>query len=325
QTPSLPTLDSLPRENVHRILSNLRLKDRMIMRECNKAMREAIKEIDIYVTAVTIKFDTRCFGCVNMILHGKSRAETMKALAIYTEPDGDPHTLAKFIALLKCSFRRLRCQTLLIECDSPLVDAIMLQKVTSQIDFESLELQFNKLYQYNVVNFARRSNCPVDKLRMTNCSPDLRDIAELPSVGQLTVIQKQGFNDTNIVALAKGQHGIVKVPADLTHPSTVRQLIQIARGSSLIDRLEFTVSQSFFHRFLESVHLLEENHRLLDVTLQNSPVVVCEFDRAYSKRIYFLDYGSGHIEVLSGSTAKMLSVVNGKIPGNCYPLISVNL
>ncbi|GMT31874.1 hypothetical protein PFISCL1PPCAC_23171, partial [Pristionchus fissidentatus] len=50
------TLESLPKENLYQILSTLPMRNRRILRECNKSMKEAVEQSDLIASCVDLEF-----------------------------------------------------------------------------------------------------------------------------------------------------------------------------------------------------------------------------------------------------------------------------
>ncbi|GMT17600.1 hypothetical protein PFISCL1PPCAC_8897, partial [Pristionchus fissidentatus] len=59
-SPSL-TLEILPKELLHRILSHLDFQDRETVRECSQALKEAVQQSTLTVHTISLKFGEVCY------------------------------------------------------------------------------------------------------------------------------------------------------------------------------------------------------------------------------------------------------------------------
>ncbi|GMT33793.1 hypothetical protein PFISCL1PPCAC_25090, partial [Pristionchus fissidentatus] len=308
-------LMSLPKTNLHQILSHLCLKERMRTRECNTTMREAITESDLTVSHVHLLFDRPYSGDLDLIVNGLGNPVKLQANC------NDLISLEAFLRTLSQSFYRLRFPLLIIECGDVTVKESLLEKVTAQFDFELVELHFNRRFQQSVIDFALRFNKRIDSLRTWNCTAASLATASLPQLPQLFVLGRQsyeGFTDEQILGIAKQEHKQLSLHGNLLNPKTIRRLMKIVYTSKIIEHLKVRMCSDYFNLFLALTNIREEDNKLVDVNDPNSPFEWGDISQSWE---YYLDYRIGYliVYVRQNSNEHTMTIVNGKMPENCKP------
>ncbi|GMT33771.1 hypothetical protein PFISCL1PPCAC_25068, partial [Pristionchus fissidentatus] len=149
------TLETLPRENLYRILSFLTIRDRMIIRECSKSMKSSIEESDIIASNVILDFDAHYR--LDVIVNCDEDSSQLRAL--YNKTD----SIESLVDSLKRSFRRVKFTTLRISSKIHPIDEEMLAKITDSFAFDLLDLQFISFLQqrYQRINIKLIDTFPV--------------------------------------------------------------------------------------------------------------------------------------------------------------------
>ncbi|GMT11818.1 hypothetical protein PFISCL1PPCAC_3115, partial [Pristionchus fissidentatus] len=104
----------------------------------------------------------------------------------------------------------------------------------------------------------------------------------------------KGFSDQQVLELAKLDRRHLCLPANLSHPATLQRLIETAHSTGIKHVLIF-VETDYFHRFLNSIGLVEEEGRLFDVADPSSPLFL--FNINATQPNYFIDNSSGYLKV----------------------------
>ncbi|GMT33795.1 hypothetical protein PFISCL1PPCAC_25092, partial [Pristionchus fissidentatus] len=120
----------------NRIFSFLDLRSRMTIRECSKLMKKSVEGTDLSVDDVTLRFSNKEF--LNVIVD-----DSIKLQSNYNDMD----SLRSKLHSMKKSFRYLNMGTLRIACRSHLIDTEILEKITANFKFRSIDLIFNGIFQ----------------------------------------------------------------------------------------------------------------------------------------------------------------------------------
>ncbi|GMT09338.1 hypothetical protein PFISCL1PPCAC_28445, partial [Pristionchus fissidentatus] len=191
-------------------------------------------------------------------------------------------------------FRRLKCDVLLIRTFG-IVNESIVEEATGQIDSSLPDLVFYVPIQPSVVNFALRSKIPVASIQTFSFSIDPMEIFELPWAPSLGVNHmKPGFSDQQFLELAKQGRRELILTAHLSHAATLQHVIEIV-FSTRMRRMVVEIETDYFHRFLTSIALVEEEGQLLDVSDPSSPVIWLHIDATDPH--YHFDTGVGHVFV----------------------------
>ncbi|GMT25652.1 hypothetical protein PFISCL1PPCAC_16949 [Pristionchus fissidentatus] len=235
--------------------------------------------------------------------------------------DSASQSVANFLQLLKRSFRRLQCETLSIYCDDLTVDTGMFGKLTSQFEFQSFTISFEKRFQHNIIDFARRSKRRIDCIAITYCSFEFHHIMDLPPVERLCLLGESGLDDDQVLEIAKLRHRTIKLYTLLSNPATLLRIIKSVRSSEFIERLEFFLSQDHFHFFLNSVNFRQQLGEEESLEL----IEWAQFESEPSEEMHYFYDDTAFLEVARGFTTYEVAIVNGQIPENYRPVHRLNL
>ncbi|GMT25246.1 hypothetical protein PFISCL1PPCAC_16543, partial [Pristionchus fissidentatus] len=192
----------------------------------------------------------------------------------------------------------------------------VLVKITAQFEFRSLNLEFIYHCEESVMNYALRSERCIDKLRISHCNLEPSKIIELPRMPDLAMTCCTGFSDDQLLALCRKEHRKLNVFGDLSDVSTFHRTNQIFHSSLNMEKLTLDLTNDYFHRFLASIKLREEEQKLWDDSNPNSPVLL--FEIVLHKTFYFIDYQIGYLQVYTHARSSYrgtcVSVLKGMMP-----------
>ncbi|GMT12126.1 hypothetical protein PFISCL1PPCAC_3423, partial [Pristionchus fissidentatus] len=265
------TLETLPKENVSQILSNLGRKDRKRVRRCSKSLREAVQQSDLSVELITIGFDeghSIFVGVKGYYTHfGRTQLKR-----------NDAQSFQNWLNAMKMRyfFRRLKCDGLCIQTEGMttlVVDEPLFKLMTEQFDFKELHLVFDSRLQPSVISFAQRLKKPIQSITTYECAPDPLEIFELPWASSLIINHFEmweAYTDQQVLELAKQGRRDLQLPADLSHTATLQSLIEIVH-SCRMRCVSITVEPDYYHRFLSSIDLKEQGNQFWTYQTQVLP------------------------------------------------------
>ncbi|GMT33802.1 hypothetical protein PFISCL1PPCAC_25099, partial [Pristionchus fissidentatus] len=182
------TLETLPKENHYRILSYLGMKDRLNVRGSSKTMRKSIKESDLFVSDACLSIHTGgitlTIGHIPYLVRNMRDDWTKQRIA----SDGDckvsssasvrlrsnfniysNRSVRCLINFITSLFRRLCVNTLTINSHADIINSKLLQQLTAQFDFESLNLRSCYKIPLCVKNFAILSKKSINGFSAYKC------------------------------------------------------------------------------------------------------------------------------------------------------------
>ncbi|GMT12318.1 hypothetical protein PFISCL1PPCAC_3615 [Pristionchus fissidentatus] len=313
-SPSL-TLEKLPKENVHKIFSNLGLQDRKTVRKCSQTLKEAVQGSDLYVDGISLEFDEKCSNDLELVVCPLSGGKGLRT----TVNSNYSELIKRWLKELseRLFFRRLIAGQLMIQCNAELVQESILGHVAAHFDYQELSLVFNSRNQQSVLHFALQSKKHIDCFKAdfyVNLDP--LEILALPQMNFLSVLSMNpGFSDEQALTIARKEHTTAQIVANFSHTTTLRSLIQMVHSSRVAKEMAIIMPTTYFRRFLDSIGLREEGRGLLDVSYPNSsPVYLLE--AGYVRNEYYLRTGAGYLNTHGLDTHgkhafQMLRIANG--------------
>ncbi|GMT33847.1 hypothetical protein PFISCL1PPCAC_25144, partial [Pristionchus fissidentatus] len=252
------TLESLPNENLFRILSHINPIDRVRVRKCSQRMKSAIEQCDLITNEIAIHFHSDgdlviFFGEYNGCLRMK---------ADYTES----HSLKELTQRQSGLFRRARTDELAINFHDHIVDDEILEQAIRPINFISLKIHCHKMMQQCAINMIRR--CEGKQLSMNLCCfrPDLQMIIDLPPMDNLVIQSaeipiEERFEEHQILQIISKNHANLVLPLKCYVPksATILRILQAAQSNEKVNSFSLHVAYiNFTREFMQSMNLEEE-------------------------------------------------------------------
>ncbi|GMT22301.1 hypothetical protein PFISCL1PPCAC_13598, partial [Pristionchus fissidentatus] len=325
------TLESLPKENVYRILSTLSTKDRNTVRQCSKVMKEAVEESDLFVNLVTLEFDLDIKTWDDL---EQDPPDNPPKLSIKLESDGwtswhsinytEEDEVQNYIDTMKTQFRSLRCNMLSIGTGEYNIDRTEVEEFIERIDFCSLEIRFFDCNQQSIFDFALSSGRPIEYFTGFDASIKLDMIVDLPQMKRLFVKQKEKFSDKDVLSIVEQDHYRLELSTDISDPTTIHRLIEMVRSSECMERVQVDLTLPYLNNFLSSFNLWELRDSLVD-TKGHTEVI----DLDYKTQRYFINFGMWYMEVerFDFSThytdIRSVAIYDGTFPTDRKPFYSV--
>ncbi|GMT33846.1 hypothetical protein PFISCL1PPCAC_25143, partial [Pristionchus fissidentatus] len=320
------TLETLPIENLYRILSHIDLKDRVRVRECNTTMREAIEQSDFIATKLVIYFDGETMACPRLYFGDKSECITSKI-----------NELRDLYSRQSRMFRVARIGELEIKFDTCVIDETVLEQVIGQVQFQSLIVHLHKIkiMQPSVLKLVQRFEGENRRFHTCCFAPDPQMIIELPRIKNL-VIESDGvalrdhFNPDHILQIIGKDHEDIVVPMKLFKPNDMFRIIRAVHSNDRVKSLSLHVSSlNFQYNFLKSIGIREEGANLINISDANSPINLGQMMKSQGRiniTNYYLSHGPGYLRIHSKNRGiHRIYIVKETLPQDAIPYHNFSL
>ncbi|GMT12931.1 hypothetical protein PFISCL1PPCAC_4228, partial [Pristionchus fissidentatus] len=214
------TLESLPIENILRIVSSLDLPERATVRQCSKTMKRIIESSDFVAYRIDIKFKP---GRIKYCICSRSCIQLSCSTEYVRSYESDVDALQRILGLFERSFRRAHFHVFRVITQRSVEDA-KLNDFVSLFNFHTLNLQMDFSFEQSALDSLWDQR--IDTLSIQHCAVDTFQIDELPRVNCLFLAEADAISDEDLVRICRQEHGRICAYGDLTDVATIRRIMQ---------------------------------------------------------------------------------------------------
>ncbi|GMT33848.1 hypothetical protein PFISCL1PPCAC_25145, partial [Pristionchus fissidentatus] len=312
------TLETLPRENLYRILSHIDLKDRVRVRECSQNMKSAIEQSDFITTKLAIYFERDAMRCPRLYFGDKQECITAKI-----------NELRDLQNRQSQMFRIAQINELTMHFDEAVINEKVLEQVIGPFQFLTLNVHVHKIMQPSVLRLIQRFEGGNMSFHICCFAPDLQTIIDLPRMKNLiiesnNVALSDYINSEKVLQIIGKDHEYTVLPMKPFKPEHLFRIIREVQSNDRVKGLTLHVSSlNFQYNFLNAIGIREEGANLLNISDANSPIVLGQMIRPLGRMNilnYYLSYGPGYLCVRSKNHGiYRISIVKETLPEDAIP------